>query len=248
MKSNELPFIRDMFNRIAPHYDFLNRLLSLRRDVFWRRLMVKRLALAPDAVVLDMACGTGDVAMEIVRQAGARVTVIGADFAPRMLGLARAKTRAAQSERTQILLTAADAFHLPFKPGCFDAVTIAFGIRNIQAKERVLRTFLDHLKPGGRLAVLELATPEHSLLKNFYLNYFNRLLPKLGRLFSKHSYAYTYLPDSVARFPTAGEFAALMRKAGFKKIGYRKMTMGIAVLFVGEKPITISHSNLLRLR
>lgn len=235
MKSNELPFIRDMFDRIAPHYDFLNRLLSLRRDVFWRRILVKRLALAPDAVVLDMACGTGDVAMEVVRQAKGNVRVVGADFAPEMLRLARAKIDGLR-ERPPILLTAANAFRMPFRPGGFDAVTIAFGIRNIRDKVGVLKAFRQQLKPGGRLAVLELAAPDRGVLRNLYMNYFNRLLPLMGRLFSRHSYAYSYLPDSVANFPTADAFAALMQTAGFQKVRYRKMTMGIAVLFVGDKP------------
>jgi demethylmenaquinone methyltransferase/2-methoxy-6-polyprenyl-1,4-benzoquinol methylase len=235
MKSNELPFVRDMFNRIAPHYDFLNRLLSLRRDLFWRRVLVRQLQLTPGAVVLDMACGTADVALEIARQAG-NIGVIGADFAPNMLRLARDKIEHNPTRnQTTVALTAADAFRLPFRPNQFNVITMAFGIRNIQDKTGVLQTFYKHLKPGGQLAILELATPERGLLRQLYLTYFNRLLPLLGKLFSKHTYAYTYLPESVAKFPNAVKFSNMMRLAGYKNIRYRKMTMGIAVVFIGEK-------------
>jgi len=235
MKSRELPYVRDMFNHIAPHYDFLNRLLSLRRDMFWRRAMVERLRLAPGARVLDLACGTGDVALEIVQRTGGRVFVAAADFAPRMLHMARSKVDKRGSSG-RIGLLAADAFRLPFGQDRFDAVTIAFGIRNIQDKEAVLRHLYQVLKPGGRLAVLELASPDRGMLRSAYMFYFHRVLPQLGRLFSKHGFAYSYLPASVANFPSAGNFAGIMQSAGFGKVVYRKMTMGIAVLFTGEKP------------
>lgn len=235
MKSRELPYVRDMFNHIAPHYDFLNRLLSLRRDVFWRRAMVEGLRLAPGARVLDVACGTGDVALEIVQRTGEGVFVAAADFAPRMLHLARPKVDN-RGSRDCIALLAADAFRLPFGRDRFDAVTIAFGIRNIQDKETALRQLYRVLKPGGRLAVLELASPDRGMLRSAYMFYFHRVLPLLGRLFSKHGFAYSYLPASVANFPSAGDFAGIMQSAGFGKVVYRKMTMGIAVLFTGEKP------------
>jgi demethylmenaquinone methyltransferase/2-methoxy-6-polyprenyl-1,4-benzoquinol methylase len=235
MKSRELPYVRDMFDHIAPRYDFLNRLLSLRRDVFWRHVLVKGLRLAPGARVLDVACGTGDVALEVVRQAGKGVFVAAADFAPQMLRLARPKVRE-QAAGDRIGLLAADAFNLPFRRGLFDAVTIAFGIRNIQDKAMVLERFYQVLKPGGRLAVLELASPDSGVLKSAFLFYFHRVLPLVGRLFSKHGFAYSYLPASVAMFPPAPDFAALMHAAGFRKVSYRKMTMGVAVLFTGDKP------------
>ena len=135
-----------------------------------------------------------------------------------------------------ISLAAADAFDLPFARERFDAVTMAFGIRNIQDKGTVLRGFLKQLKPGGRLAILELATPASGLLRKAYLSYFNRLLPLIGRLFSKHLYAYTYLPDSVAHFPAAPQFADMLRCAGFINVRYRMLTLGAAVIFLGDKP------------
>jgi demethylmenaquinone methyltransferase/2-methoxy-6-polyprenyl-1,4-benzoquinol methylase len=234
MSRSELDFVRDMFDRIAPRYDFLNRLLSLRQDVYWRRTLVAALELAPGARVLDAACGTADVGLEVSRQTQGAVTVVGIDFAPEMLRLAGPKIRGNHSGR--ICLAAADAFHLPFRRGGFDAITMAFGIRNIQDKDTVLRRFWDQLKPGGRLAILELGTPGGCLARQAYLFYFNRLLPSIGRLFSSHSFAYSYLPQSVARFPAADRFATQMSRAGFMNVRYRKLTMGVTVLFVGDKP------------
>jgi demethylmenaquinone methyltransferase / 2-methoxy-6-polyprenyl-1,4-benzoquinol methylase len=235
MHRSELDFVREMFDRIAPHYDFLNRFLSLRQDVYWRRTLVAALALGPGARVLDAACGTADVGLEILRQTRGGATVVGIDFAPEMLRLAAPKIENAASAGG-LCLAAADAFDLPFRPGGFDAVTMAFGIRNIQDKAVVLRRFWEQLKPGGRLAILELATPDRGPLRRAYMFYFNHLLPFIGRFFSNHSFAYSYLPQSVARFPAAHRFAAMMREAGFRNVRYRKLTMGITVLFVGEKP------------
>ncbi len=234
MKRNELDFVREMFDRIAPHYDFLNRLLSMRQDVYWRRTLVGGLGLTPGQRVLDAACGTSDVGIEIRRQHGDAVDVVGIDFAPEMLRLAKPKVKALSSD-TPIHLAAADAFDLPFKTGQFDAVTMAFGIRNIQDKATVLECFREQLRPGGRLAILELGTPTRGWPRSAYLLYFNRLLPSVGRLFSRHNFAYSYLPESVARFPAPADFAAMMRCAGFRKVRYLPMTLGITVLFVGEK-------------
>jgi demethylmenaquinone methyltransferase/2-methoxy-6-polyprenyl-1,4-benzoquinol methylase len=233
MNRSELDFVRDMFDRIAPHYDLLNRWLSLRQDIYWRRTMVSALALEPGARVLDAACGTADVALEIVRQTRHCANVVGIDFSPGMLQPAALKIQ--QRGAAAIHLAAADAFHLPFQPAGFDAVTMAFGIRNIQDKETVLQRFYEQLKPGGRLAILELGLPATGLARSLYLFYFNRLLPFIGRWISSHRFAYTYLPQSVARFPAAGDFAAMMRRTGFVNVRYRKLTMGITVLFVGEK-------------
>jgi demethylmenaquinone methyltransferase/2-methoxy-6-polyprenyl-1,4-benzoquinol methylase len=234
MNRRELDFVRDMFDRIAPHYDFLNRLLSLRQDVYWRRTLVAELDLAPGSRVLDAACGTADVGIEILRQYD--VEVVGIDFAAEMLRLAKPKVGKLVPGRS-IFLAAADAFDLPFRSTRFDAVTMAFGIRNIQDKATVLRCFWEQLKPGGRLAILELGTPTHGLPRRAYLWYFNRLLPSIGRIFSRHQFAYSYLPDSVARFPAPPAFAAMMREAGFRRVRYLPMTTGITVLFVGEKAV-----------
>ncbi|MEJ2037845.1 MAG: ubiquinone/menaquinone biosynthesis methyltransferase [Desulfosarcinaceae bacterium] len=235
IKQQELPFVRDMFDNIAPRYDFLNRLLSLRRDVFWRRVLVGALDLDAGARVLDVACGTCDVGLEIEKRRAPGVSVAAVDFSTRMLMLAKPKI-SGHGRPPTIRLAAADAFDLPFAPRSFDTVTMAFGIRNIQNKRGVLEALNDAIKPGGRLAILELTTPETGLLRSAYLGYFNRLLPLLGRLFSKHHFAYTYLPDSVAHFPPAADFAALIRDAGFERVRYRHLTLGAAAVFVGDKP------------
>lgn len=223
-----------MFDTIAPHYDFLNRLLSLRRDILWRRDLVTALRLEPGQRVLDVACGTGDVGLEIARRTSNRVTVCGVDFAVEMLRLAMPKIKR-QAAQNAMMVAAADAFALPVAPDSLDAVTIAFGIRNIQDKIGAMKEFHKTLKPGGRLAVLELATPESGLLRLAYLAYFNRFLPFVGRFFSRHRFAYTYLPDSVSQFPAAAGFARLMTAAGYTDVRYRKLTLGVAVLFVGAK-------------
>lgn len=234
MNNIELPFVRDMFEAIAPRYDFLNRLLSLRQDIVWRRNMVKAMQLPAHGHILDAACGTGDVAMEIHRQKGPKAHVTGVDFSPEMLRRGKAKIKSAvNGDRVQLL--AADAFDLPFKSGAFDAVTIAFGIRNIADKRSVLNAFHDRLKPGGMLLVLELSTPTKGMMRDLYLFYFKKILPMIGWVFSKNLKAYQYLPASVLNFPRAVEFAAIMRSAGFVDIRWKKMTMGIVTLYRGWK-------------
>ena len=234
MNNMELPFIREMFETIAPRYDFLNKLLSLRQDIVWRRNMVRAMRIPPGGRVLDAACGTGDVAIEIYRRKGPDAQVIGADFSQEMLRLGKAKIKPAVKSGSVELL-AADAFDLPFKPGTFDAVTIAFGIRNIAGKLSVLKNFHDHLKPGGMLLVLELSTPERGLMLDLYMFYFNKILPLIGWFFSKNLKAYQYLPASVLNFPCAAEFAAMMGRAGFCDVQWKKMTMGIVTLYRGRK-------------
>lgn len=231
----ELGFIKDMFNHIAPRYDFLNRLLSLRRDVYWRREMVKALSIPDEGCLLDAACGTGDVLLELARHSKTGRQMVGIDFAPQMLAVARRKIQGLP-ESTRISLVAGNSLALPFLPGTFDAVTIAFGIRNIMDRKAALRQFYTHLKPGGQLAVLELATPRQRLLKAMYAAYFQRILPAVGGFYSSNRMAYRYLPASVLRFPAPEVFAGLMRSAGFQKIRWRRLTIGLATLHMGVKP------------
>jgi demethylmenaquinone methyltransferase / 2-methoxy-6-polyprenyl-1,4-benzoquinol methylase len=195
--------------------------------------MVAAMVVPPDGQVLDVACGTGDVALEILRQKGAGVKIVGLDFSPGMLGLAREKIL--RSRSSAISLAVGDALALPIVDGTVHAVTIAFGIRNIQDKSAALKAFHQCLVPGGMLLVLELSTPQKSRLRNAYLTYFQRVLPLIGRLFSSHQFAYTYLPASVSRFPAPDVFMDLMAKAGFRQITCRGLTMGIVNLFVGIK-------------
>ena len=151
-----------------------------------------------------------------------------------MLRLAQEKIR--RNQKTAISLLAGDALVLPFGRAAFHAVTIAFGIRNIQDKAGALRAFYESLMPGGMLLVLELATPKKTRLRDAYLAYFQKVLPTVGRLFSKHSFAYSYLPDSVSRFPASDVFMTIMAEAGFSDVTCRRLTLGIANLFAGVKP------------
>ena len=238
----ELAFIREMFDAIAPRYDFLNRLLSLRQDVVWRRTLIRALNLPEHAVVLDAACGTGDVILEITRRAARPRLLVGADFAPEMLKLARRKIRN-EAPAAPIRLAAADALHPPFSAGVFDAATIAFGIRNIMDREAALRAFFTCLKPGGQVGVLELATPARKFFRDLYLLYFTRILPRIGALFSRHFSAYTYLPASVIQFPPPEIFAAVMARAGFENIRWRRLSFGVATIHIGRKPKMASDLN-----
>lgn len=232
----ELDFIKDMFNSIAPRYDFLNRLLSLRRDVYWRKVMIRALALPQNAVVLDAACGTGDVMIELLKKKEPMSSLVGIDFAPAMLRIARKKLNALQPpDKTR--LVAGNTLALPFSPGTFDAITIAFGIRNIMNRKAALEEFFRHLQPGGALAVLELATPAPPFLRFLYLSYFEKILPAIGGFFSSNTRAYRYLPASVIRFPEPEAFAGLMQSVGFRQIRWYRLTMGLATLHIGKKSI-----------
>ncbi len=233
MINKELDFIQDMFDSIAHRYDFLNRLLSLRQDVYWRREMVKAAGLAKGDAVLDAACGTCDVILEIRRQKKDRCWISGIDFSLKMLSRGRKKIE--QSGAGSVHLVSGDALRLPFKPALFDALFIAFGIRNIMDRRRALASFKRCLKEKGRVVVLELTTPKPGVIRELYIRYFKRMLPRIGGIFSKNLGAYSYLPDSVLSFPDAAGFAAVMREAGFENVRYKKMTFGIVTLFVGVK-------------
>jgi len=232
--NEELDFVKEMFDKIAPYYDFLNRLLSMRQDVMWRREMVKAARLLPGARVLDVACGTCDVGLEISSRLRDRTRITGLDFSLGMLRLGKAKL--IRKKNQTIAPVNGDALNLPLKDNLFDAGFIAFGIRNIMDRKQAILEFHRTLKPGGRLVVLELTTPEKGLFRKIYLGYFQKILPMIGSLFSKHDNAYSYLPESVMKFPDAVTFCKIMKSAGFADIRFKQMTLGIVTLFVGRKP------------
>lgn len=234
MNKSELPFIRDMFDTIAHRYDFLNRTLSMKQDVLWRKAMVRSLCLKPGkkARVLDVACGTGDVAIEVYDQLGKAPEITGLDFSWNMLVLGREKVM--KRGIKTISLLSGNALGLPFGDGLFDAVTIAFGIRNIADKKRALGEFKRCMKPGGTVAVLELSTPENRFFHTIYMAYFLKVLPFIGGLFSKNLSAYQYLPESVINFPDSATFAGIMADAGFRDVAWKKMTFGIVTLYTGK--------------
>ncbi len=231
--NTELDFVKEMFDRIAPKYDFLNRLLSFRQDTVWRTRMVQAAALKKGSRILDVACGTCDVALEASAQLKAGAKIVGLDFSFGMLDLGKKKLLTKKNETIELLN--ADALSLPFERNLFDAVFIAFGIRNIMDRQRAIDSFHWVLKKSGRLVVLELTTPDKGFFRSLYLFYFKKILPLIGSFFSKHSNAYSYLPQSVLNFPTSVEFAKLMTRAGFKDIRFKRMTFGIVTLFVGKK-------------
>jgi len=226
--------IREMFDEIAPRYDLLNRLLSFGVDRRWRRIAVGQLAIPPQGRVLDVATGTGDVALEVARQTDPSVRIVGADFTQGMLVRGREKV-AASRHCGRIELVNAPCEALPHPDASFDGVTIAFGIRNVVDRERGLREMVRVLKPRGRLVVLEFATPRSWLFRSVYLCYFHQLLPRLGGLLSRRS-AYQYLPESVQEFPDRQTFLKMMGDAGLTALRFIDLTGGIAVVYVGEKP------------
>lgn len=228
-------WVQRMFGEIAPKYDLLNHLLSFNIDRGWRRALMKSLAAAlsrPDAAIVDLCCGTGDVLLDLQRVAAA--PVMGADFCHPMLVAAHAKAR-----RKGVLapLIEADALHLPFRRATLDAISIAFGFRNLANYEAGLGEFHRVLKPGGLLAILEFSHPPGRIVRTAYGIYSNLVLPLIGQLVSGSREAYTYLPDSIRKFPRADELRAMMNAAGFDDTRYQLLTGGIAALHTGRKSL-----------
>ncbi|MFC1855738.1 bifunctional demethylmenaquinone methyltransferase/2-methoxy-6-polyprenyl-1,4-benzoquinol methylase UbiE [Thermodesulfobacteriota bacterium] len=221
--------IREMFTAITGRYDFLNHLLSANIDKKWRRIAVSMMDLTDDAVLLDLATGTGDVAIEAMKQSKKALTVIGVDFTQAMLIKAIEKTTMKKAMTTFDFVNA-PAESLPLKDTQFDYCTIAFGIRNVIDKNMALREMARVLKPGGQVVILEFSKPKSKLFNSVYSKYFLNILPVVGGLFSRKK-AYQYLPESVARFPSNEEFADMMRAAGFKDVKIKPLTFGIASIY-----------------
>jgi len=226
--------IRGMFSSIAGHYDLLNHILSLGADIRWRKDMVKEVHGQGKAPILDLATGTGDVALTLVRNIPGEIKIVGVDFTIPMLDQAAAKVRTGGKGR--ITLTAGDAMALPFPDCTFSAVTIAFGLRNLPDRPTGLNEMFRVLKPGGRVIVLEFSPMDHRLLGPLFRFYFHHVLPVLGGMISGRSGAYRYLPSSVDSFPNPGDLSEKMSETGFEQVRFRPLTFGIAFLHVGEKP------------
>jgi len=222
--------VRRLFTAIAPRYDFLNHLLSLNVDRAWRRAAVARLGweARPDGVYLDLCAGTLDLAATLARAPGFRGRVVGADFVVPMLAGGRGK-----APRTAPV--AADALELPFPDGRFDGAMVGFGVRNLADLDHGLREARRVLRPGSRFVVLEFTTPRFAPLRALYLFYFRRVLPAIGRAVSKHREAYTYLPESVAAFPSPEALAERLVATGFRDVGYELRTGGICAIHYGTR-------------
>jgi demethylmenaquinone methyltransferase/2-methoxy-6-polyprenyl-1,4-benzoquinol methylase len=225
--------IQEMFGAIAPRYDFLNRLLSLGIDRRWRRFAVRQVRYEAAGTILDVATGTGDVALEIAACTPNAVRIVGVDFCREMVDLGRDKVQKSPYA-SRITLEVAPCEAIPYPDGTFDSVTIAFGIRNVVDRLQGIKEMHRVLKPGGRVVILEFSTPRSSFFKSLYHFYFLKVLPAIGGLFSRYS-AYRYLPDSVLEFPSREEFKELMATAGFGNATHFDLTGGIATVYVGDK-------------
>lgn len=227
--------ISGMFDAIAPRYDLLNRVLSAGFDRRWRRRAIRSLALRDDETLLDVCAGTADVALEARRGVGRSRAgrVVGVDFSAAMLDLGRRKIEAAHEPA--VALVRGDAMRLPVRAGGVDAVTVAFGVRNVEDASAACREMHRVLRPGGRLAILEFAIPTLPLVRQIYLGYFTRVLPLLGRLVSRHSTAYAYLPASVTAFPPPARFVDVLRELGFADVVANRLTMGVVYLYSARK-------------
>jgi len=227
--------VRKMFDTIAPRYDLLNRLLSFGIDRRWRRYAVSQLWVPKGGRVLDIATGTCDVALEIASRTDSSVQIVGEDFTQGML--VHGQKKLDQSPfGSRIMLVNAPCEAIPHPDCSFDAITIAFGIRNVVEREQGLREMVRVLKPGGRAVILEFSNPRSRLFKSLYNFYFRKLLPSIGGLFSQRS-AYQYLPDSVLEFPAQEVFSAMMTEAGFAAAQYTDLTFGIATVYIGDKSL-----------
>lgn len=225
-------YVHRMFSRIARRYDLLNRVLSFRQDVRWRRIAADLAALRPGDAALDVATGTGDLAFELARRVGESGRVVGIDFVEEMLTIARAKAdRVPVGSRCTF--EQGNALSLPYAEGTFQAATIAFALRNVADVPRCLAEMRRVVAPGGRVVCLELSKPVWPVFRQVYWFYFHRIVPIIGRLAQGVDGPYRYLPESVARFPDQESLAEIMRDVGFKEVSYRNLTGGIAAIHVG---------------
>lgn len=225
--------IAGMFDAIAGRYDLLNHLLSGGLDWYWRRLAVRALGLTGEETVLDLCTGTADLAIAVLRHRPA-CRVVGVDFAGRMLAIGQRKLRA-RGLAGRTALVRGDAMRIPLASGTCGAAAIAFGIRNVAEPAAACRELARILRPGGRVAILEFSMPRRRGVAPIYTWYFRHVLPRIGRLVSRHDEAYAYLPASVGAFATPQELAALVEAAGLRIVRLVPLTLGIVYLYVAVK-------------
>lgn len=233
-EQERIGMVKEMFSTITRKYDFLNHLLSLRRDIAWRRFTVKKMRFFNTNKFLDVACGTADLSIDACRKHN-EISVTGIDFVFEMLELGKKKVEKKGLTR-HITLAQADALTLPFRDDSFDVVAVAFGIRNIPNREGALREMLRVTVPGGCVMVLEMTFTQNRLFKLVYHVYLNCILPRMAKWFSPNPAAYHYLADSIMNFPSPDAFAAMMENAGMTGVRKYPLTLGVTYLHTGTKP------------
>ena len=223
--------VEDMFDNIAPKYDLLNRVLSMRIDISWRNKLVKWLNEDSPKFVLDVATGTGDLAIAIQKGTGSHV--IGLDLSQQMLNVGIEKVKA-NNLQTKIEMMKGDAENLPFEDNKFDGVSVAFGVRNFENLEKGLKELRRVVKEDGSVFILEFSKVQ-GIMRPFYMFYSKNILPLIGKFVSKNSNAYTYLPDSIEAFPYGAIMKSILLDCGYKKVVYKKLTFGIATIYKATK-------------
>ncbi len=229
-----ISMVKEIFSTITDKYDFLNHLLSLRRDVAWRRFAIKKMLFPENGSFLDVACGTGDLSIgAAIKYPHIRVT--GIDFIPEMIKVGKRKVEK-RGLSGRITLLHGDALSLPVPDNAFDVTGMAFGIRNIPDRQRALEEMLRATVPGGQIMILEFTFVQNKFFKVLYYVYLNYLLPLFAKLFTKNPAAYHYLADSIMNFPSPDEFARLMEETGMIEVEKYPLTFGITWLHIGKKP------------
>ncbi len=224
--------VAEMFNNIAPKYDFLNQLLSLGIHKGWRRKAIKLISVNNPKTILDIATGTADFAIEAIKINPTKV--VGVDISSGMLALGEEKIKKLNL-KDKIELKLADSENLPFENNAFDAITVGFGVRNFENLEKGISDIYRVLNNGGMLAILEFSKPKKFPIKQFYNFYFRFITPTIGKIFSKDASAYTYLPESVNAFPDGENFLNVLKKSGFKQTKAYPLTFGIASIYIAHK-------------
>ena len=225
--------VRAMFNNIAPAYDFMNKAMTLGIDRLWRRKAVKMIARERPRHVLDVATGTGDMAINLARHCSAGI--IGIDLSAGMIDVGRHKVAEAGLD-SRVSFKLGDCLDLPFEDNSFDCISVAFGVRNFEHLSQGYENMLRVLRPGGMLLVLELSTPASPLVRPFYNIYTRYLIPFVGKMVSHDAQAYTYLPKSIAAVPQRLDMTSLMERAGFVDTHYESLTLGVCTLYTARKP------------
>ncbi len=225
-------YVLRMFAKTAEHYDRMNRILSFGRDMAWRSELVRQADVSSDSAVLDVAVGTGDVAL-LLSERVRTGKVVGLDLSRVMLAHAATKFRRAGAQ--QVSLVQGDGLRLPFADDTFDAATSAFALRNVTDIAGLFAEMRRVLRPDGRMACLEISRPALPLFSHLFRLYFNGIVPLLGRILARNGEAYAYLPDSLNRFPTVQQVTALLRNAGFRQIGRKRLMLGTVTIYTGLK-------------